>query len=62
MFNSLLSSDVDGVNYIVVNLAIVYEPDNLRVSSGWAKDCCYVLIPIYAHIVYWYDNICTRVA
>ena len=29
-----------------------HEPDNLRVSSGWAKDCCDFLIPIYVHIVY----------
>ena len=33
-----------------------------RVPSGWAKDCCYFLLPIYVHIVYWYDNLCTRVA
>ena len=31
---------------------IVHEPDNIRVSSGWAKDCCYFLIPMYVHIVY----------
>ena len=31
---------------------IGHEPDNLRVSFGWAKDCCYFLILIYVHIVY----------
>ena len=31
---------------------IGHEPDNLRVSSGWAKDCCDFLIPIDVHIVY----------
>ena len=42
--------------------SLVHEPDNVRVSSGWAKDCCYFLIPIYVHIVYLYDNPCRRVA
>ena len=41
---------------------IGHAPDNLWVSSGWAKDCCYFIIPIYVPIVYWYDNLCTRVA
>ena len=22
---------------------LVHEPDNIRVSSGWAKECCYFL-------------------
>ena len=44
------------------HIIIVHDPDNIRVSSGWAKDCCYFLIPIYVHFVYLYDNLCTRVA
>ena len=35
-----------------IGFLIVHEPDNIRVSSGWAKDCCHFLIPIYVHIVY----------
>ena len=31
---------------------LVHEPDNIRVSSGRAKDCCYFLNPVYVHIVY----------
>ena len=33
-------------------ILIGHEPDNLRVSSGWAKDCCNFLIPTYVHIIY----------
>ena len=33
-------------NNVVLPL-LGHEPDNLRVSSGWGKECCYFLIPIY---------------
>ena len=30
----------------VVTWYLVHEPDNIRASSGWAKECCYFLISI----------------
>ena len=42
----MLTSPIDDASLLV------HEPDNIRASSGWAKDCCYFLIPMYVHIVH----------